>query len=211
MNSSADFTGELATGFTAALELIVNTALQLDAESLQNLHVFEGKVIQIKLQGLELDFYLQPSPQGVILLNHYAGTADATLAGRPMKFAEMALGDARKVLFSGDVTISGDIELGQNFKRWMDGLDIDWEEQLSKVTGDIVAHKAGNLLRSATTWGLQAINILSQNTADYLKEESEQLPFAEEMDDFVQQVNEFRDAVARLEVRMLQLKDKVSH
>ena len=211
MNSRAEFFGELATGFTAALELIINTALKLDTDSLEKLQAFDGKIIQITLQGLELDFYLQPSPQGVILMNHYAADADAILAGRPIKFAEMALGDARKVLFSGDVTISGDVELGQNFKRWMDGLDIDWEEQLSELTGDIVAHKAGNLLRGATAWGLQAFNILSQNTADYLKEESEQLLLAEDMDDFVQQVDDLRDAVARMEARLLPLKNKVPH
>lgn len=211
MNNRAEFLTELATGFTATLELIINAALKLDPESMKNLADFDGKIIQIKIQGLGLDFFLQPSPQGVIIMNHYAGAADAILAGRPLKFAEMALGDERKVLFSGDVTISGDVELGQNFKRWMDRLDIDWEEQLSKITGDIVAHKTGNLLRGATAWGLQALNTISQNTADYLKEEGEQLPLAEDVDIFVQQVDDLRDSVDRIEARLAQLKATLSH
>jgi ubiquinone biosynthesis protein UbiJ len=210
VNQKAEILTELATGFTAGLELLLNSALKLDPESLESLQSFDGKVIQIKLLGLELDFYLQVSPQGIMLMNQYAGEADTILAGRPLKFAEMALGDAQKVLFSGDVTITGDVELGQNFKRWIDKLDIDWEEQLSTVTGDVVAHNAGNLIRSTTAWGLQALTILSQNTADYLKQESEQLPLENDMADFVNQVDEFRDSVARLEARLSKLLDTSS-
>ena len=210
MKANTELLSELATGFTAGLELLLNSALKMDPDSFEKLQSFAGKVIQIKLLGLELDFYLQISPQGIMLMNQYSGDADTILAGRPLKFAEMALGDARKVLFNGDVTISGDVELGQNFKRWMDKLDIDWEEQLSTVTGDIVAHKAGDLIRSTTTWGLQALSILSQNTADYLKQESEQLPLTEDVSEFVSQVDELRDSVARLEARLSQVMGRIS-
>lgn len=205
MKPKTEILSELATGFTAGLELLLNNALKLDPESLDRLQSFDGKVIKIKLLGLELDFYLQVSSQGIMLMNQYAGKADTILAGRPIKFAEMALGDARKVLFSGEVTITGDVELGQNFKRWIDNLDIDWEEQLSSITGDVVAHKAGNIIRSSTAWGLQALTSLNQGVADYLKEESEQLPLEDDITDFVNQVDDLRDAVARLEARLSHL------
>lgn len=201
---------EILSGFTAMLEKALNTAVSLDPETLQRLEAFAGKVIAIELQGFNLTFYLLPAADGFTLLNRYAGEADTTLSGTPLGLAEMALGpDAGRVLFSGEVTIRGDVELGQKFKRLLDDLDIDWEEQLSHLTGDIAAHKLGDLFRATGAWGQQAIGVLGRNTAEYLQQESRDLPMAEEVAAFNQEVDTLRDDVARLDARIARLQQQL--
>ncbi|MCG6935196.1 MAG: SCP2 sterol-binding domain-containing protein [Proteobacteria bacterium] len=198
---------ETATGITAALETALNKTLRLDPDTFARLGDFSGKVIAIELHGFDLTLYLLPGPDGINLMTRYAGQPDTVMAGTPLAMARMALGpDASQVLFSGDVTIRGDVETGQRFKHLLDQLDIDWEELLSRLTGDVVAHKLGNLLRSTADWGQDALGILGDNTAEYLQQEAYDLPTPEATREFLQDVDCLRDDVARLEARLSRLR-----
>ena len=113
-------------------------------------------------------------------------------------------GDSRRVLFEGEVKISGDVELGQQFKQVLDRLHIDWEEALSQLTGDIVAHKAGHFLREIGSWWANSRERLSANGAEYLQQEMWVLPTRAEVEQFYQAVETLRDDVARLKARLEQ-------
>jgi ubiquinone biosynthesis protein UbiJ len=140
-------------------------------------------------------------------MSHYPAEPDTILSGTPLAMAKMALGpDASKVLFAGEVTIRGDVETGQQFKRLLDELDIDWEELLSRYSGDLVAHKLGNMVRATTAWGQQALNILGQDAAEYLQQEGQDLPLPTAVQQFMQEVDDLRDGTARLEARVTRLR-----
>jgi ubiquinone biosynthesis protein UbiJ len=199
-------TAELAMSVTAGLEAALNTALRLDPEVFNRLRKFSGKVIAVELQGLDLTLYLLPSANGISLMSQYPAEPDTILSGTPLAIAKMALGpDASKVLFAGEVTIRGDVETGQQFKRLLDELDIDWEELLSRYSGDIVAHKLGDMIRLTTAWGKQALNILGQDAAEYLQQEGQDLPLPATVRQFMQEVDAVRDDTARLEARVARL------
>lgn len=201
---------ELNAAFTAALENAANAYLRLDPASLTQLAHLQGKVVAVQLRGLEQTLYLLPDAQGLMVQSHYEGQADATLSGTPIAFAELSLGShPNRVLFRGDVQISGDIKLGQDFKRILDELDVDWEEVLSHYTGDIIAHKMGQLLRDINHWGKTALTSLGRNGAEYLQQESFDLPFKEEVQPFLQDVNQVRDDVERLAARVARLQQNI--
>jgi ubiquinone biosynthesis protein UbiJ len=196
---------------TAGLETALNTALRLDPEAFKRLNKFSDKVIAIELQGLDLTLYLLPGANGINLMSQYPAEPDTTLSGTPLAMAKMALGpDASKVLFSGEVTIRGDVETGQRFKRLLDELDIDWEELLSRYSGDIVAHKLGNLVRATAAWGQQTLNILGQDAAEYLQQEGQDLPLPGSVRQYLQAVDAVRDDTARLEARVARLRQHLS-
>lgn len=198
---------ELAMGVTSGLETALNTALRLDPEAFRKLGRFNDKVIAIELQGLELSLYLLPSAHGISLMSQYDAEPDTVLSGTPLAMAKMALGpDASQVLFAGEVTIRGDVETGQGFKRLLDELDIDWEEQLARYTGDIAAHKLGDLFRATTAWGQQALNILGQDATEYFQQEGQDLPVPAAVRHFIHDVDELRDDAARLETRVTRLR-----
>jgi ubiquinone biosynthesis protein UbiJ len=108
------------------------------------------------------------------------------------------------------VSISGDTELGQRFQEFMRALDIDWEEQLSRVSGDIVAHKVGNTVRGFFAWGAQTANSIRQDVREYLQYESHVLPDTREVMAFATEVDKTRDHVERLQARINRLAGKIS-
>jgi ubiquinone biosynthesis protein UbiJ len=204
-------TAELVMSVTAGLETALNTALRLDPDAFKRLGNFSDKVIAIELQGPDLTLYLLPGANGISLMSQYPAEPDTTLSGTPLAMAKMALGpNASKILFTGEVTIRGDVETGQRFKRLLDELDIDWEEQLSRYSGDVVAHKLGDLLRTTAAWGQQTLTILGQDAAEYLQLEGQDLPLPGTVRQYLQAVDAVRDDTARLEARVARLRQHLN-
>lgn len=196
----------LPTAIAAALEVAINQVLQLDPDSLARLQALQGKVVAIELRGLNISFYLIPDDRGLNVFSHFEGEPDTVLRGTPLSMVRMGVaarpGD---VLLAGDVEISGDVELGQQVREILDGLDIDWEEHLSHLTGDIVAHKLGDIARGVITWGRKTADILGQDVAEYLQEESRDLVTPSEVEEFLGQVDILRSDVDRFEARVSRL------
>ncbi len=197
---------ELATLWTAAIEAALSQYLSLVPEATGQLAEFEGNVIAVQVRGTPLRAYLHPGSSGIRVSAHLEGEPDTTLSGSPLGFARLALGhNASQVLFSGSVEVEGDVEVGQRFKQVLDGMEIDWEEHLSHITGDVLAHQLGRLARSAGAWSRQAADSLSRDVADYLHYEGEDVPTAGEVESFLRDTETLRDDVARLEARIKRL------
>ncbi len=203
----------ISQAITAVFEAALNRYLRLDAAILPRLSEFDGKVIAIEFKGLDWHWYLLPGVTGVRVKNEYDGTPDARLRGTPwalLRLGTQTQGSDTSALFSGDVEISGDVELGQRFKRILDEIDIDWEELLSKVVGDVLAHQAGNATRQAREWGAHSLETLGQNFSEYQQEEARNLPAPHEMNDFLRAVDILRDDIERIEQRVHRLQAKVT-
>jgi ubiquinone biosynthesis protein UbiJ len=196
----------LPVAFLAGLETAINGALALDPPTLERLARLDGKVIAMELRGIGITLFLAPHGGGLRLMGHYDGDPDTTLSGTPVAMLRMSTGEAGAGLFTGEVTIHGDTELGQNFKRILDRLEIDWEEHLSHLTGDIVAHQLGNVVRGLTGWGRRAAETLGRDAAEYLQEEVQQVPHPYEVEGFVAQVDTLRDDVERMEARVRRMR-----
>jgi ubiquinone biosynthesis protein UbiJ len=201
---------ELATAIAAVLEKAINQVLALDPETMERLKTLQGKVIAIELRIINVTLYLIPEAEGLDVFGHFEGEPDTILRGTPLAMAKMGMTkEAGDVLFAGDVEISGDVELGQRFRGILDDLDIDWEEHLSHLTGDVVAHKIGNLMRGALKWGKQTTTTLGQDAAEYLQEESRDLTSRGEVEGFLKDVDTLRSDVDRMEARITRLQHRL--
>lgn len=169
-------TTETILSLTEVLETSINHVLKQDTATLEKFAALRGKVIAFELTDLNLTLYLFPHTEGVQVQYLYQGQADTTLQGNTLAFINMSLGDATESFFSGEVRIQGDIELGQHFKRILDQLDLDWEEWLSSYTGDLVAFKAGNLIRNLNSWGKDTLKILELDAREYIQDEANSRP-----------------------------------
>lgn len=197
---------QIPTVVTAALEGAINQVLALDPDTLEQLRKINGKVIGIELQGLDIALYLIPTDSGLNVFGHFAGEPDTLLRGTPLAMLRMGLAkNAGDSFFTGEVEITGDVELGSQFREILDGLDIDWEEHLSRITGDVVAHKVGSFMRDAAQWGRNTLNTLSRDAAEYLQEESRDLPNRFEMEEFLSKIDTLRTDVDRIEARINRL------
>lgn len=195
----------LTVAALSGLEAAINAALSLDPATREKLAVLEGKVIAIELKGTGQTLYLMPTLDGLKFMGHFDGSADTKLCGAPFALFRMNSGKPGEGLFAGDVTIDGDVELGQRIQRIFQQLDIDWEEHLSRLTGDIIAHQVGNGVRNLFAWGKRAADTLGMDTAEYLQYEREILPTRHELEAFLGDVDELRIASDRLEARLRRL------
>lgn len=200
---------EAVTLIEAAIETALNRVLRLDAEAFDQLQRFEGKVIALELRGTGLTLTLLPGSDGIRVMSASALEPDTFISGTPLALLELGLGDAHRVLFAGEVTMRGDVETGQAFKRLLDRMEIDWEELLSRYSGDIVAHQFGDLVRGLQQWGRQASRTLGSNLAEYLQHESCDLALREDVEMFGREVDRLRDDSARLESRLAFLQQRL--
>lgn len=191
-----------------SLEISLNHYLALDADATSRLAAFTGKVIAIELQGTGITLTMAPHGAGIHLLGDYRGTPDTVIRGMPISLARTGIERDRDAVFAGDVEIRGDVALGQRFEAALREIDIDWEEQLSRLVGDVAAHQIGRLLRDTVAWGTKSADSLGRDVSEYLQEESCQLPHRDEVDTFLGAVDKLRDHVARLEARLNRLHAK---
>jgi len=194
----------------AGIEQAINTLIGLDPAAGRRLARLHGRVIAIRLSGVGLELIFVPGPDGQLqLLGSIEGEPDCRLSGSPLDL--MRSGDKQQgpaQLFAGRVSIDGDVELAQRFGDILGGLDIDWEEQLARLTGDVFAHEVGTVARKVGRWGRRSTEVLGLDLAEYLTEEARLLPQRDEVGRFLDDVDRLRDDLARLEARLQRLESK---
>jgi len=201
----------LPVTLTAALETAFNRYVELDPLGKARLAQLEGKVIAVDILGLDMSLYFLPAATQVHIMSHFEGTADTHVSGAPFSLLRMSLSDrGEQQLFSGDVKITGDIETGQQFNRILKQLDIDWEEHLSHLTGDVIAHQLGRGFRSLLNWGQQTRDSLLKDTGEYVVEESDLVVSAYELEDFSAHVATTHNDVERIQARIQRLQHRIA-
>jgi len=195
----------------ASLEQAVNVYLDMDPPARQQMGELHGRVIAFELEGLDQRLYLIPGQNRLQIFSGYDGDPDCTLRGTPLALA--AMGEQRGKtdrIFSGDVEITGDTDLAHRLGKILGAMDIDWEEQFSHFTGDIIAHEMGNVVRNTSRWGRSTLNTLKLDLKEYLQEESGLLPVRREIEGFLTDVDTLREDTDRLEARMERLHSHMS-
>ena len=105
--------------------------------------------------------------------------------------------------------VQGDSEFAAAISKVAANLRWDVEEDLSRVFGDIAAHRMAAAGRSAAAWPKQAATSLAGTVAEFLTEEKHLLVTPLRAAEFVRDVDELRDAVERLDKRIERLQRQV--
>lgn len=188
------------------LQSAINAALALDPEMSEKLASMSGRVIRIHLKLIERDLYLLPDADGIEVRAQYETEVDTTISGTPLALLKMGLSQqTAPLLLKGEVSIEGNTQLGREFKKVLASLDIDWEELAARMIGDAPAHHVFKTLNTIHRWGRQSLRSLSDDVSEYLQEESRDVVSGAELNHFNQQVDELRDAVARIEQQLAKL------
>ncbi|MFQ5468884.1 MAG: SCP2 domain-containing protein [Gammaproteobacteria bacterium] len=189
------------------LEKSINEFLRLDPDMIGRVAQLKNKTIAVEFQNLGLVIYFVSGPNGFRLTDSIEGDADTVLTGTPLALLRAGItNDQQNMLFEGDIRISGDTEVGQQFRDLLQSVDIDWEEHVSHLVGDVVAHKLGHFTRELVGWSAETSNSLNQSISEYLLEESMVLPRKDEVNKFLSDVDKIRDDVERIEQRISRLR-----
>lgn len=191
----------------AGLEAALNGYLGLDPVTRERLAALHGRTVGVEVLGLGLILFFTADETGALqLCGRQEGEPDCWLRGTPLDL--MRAGDrtaGADQLFARRVRIEGDSGLAQRFGAILADIDIDWEEHLSRIVGDVVAHEVGSAARAAQDFGRRAGRTAEQNLREYLQEEARLLPTRYEVKEFLDAVDALRDDVERLAARVERL------
>ncbi len=133
--------------------------------------------------------------------------ADATIQISPSLALRLLAKEGNAM---SQVRIDGDTELAKALAKVLQGMKWDYEEDLSKVIGDIPANQISKFAQKAShEVKAQAINI-AEMAAEYWQEENPLIAKKRHVEAFVNEVDVLRDDLARIEKRLAKLLKKTS-
>lgn len=164
-----------------------------------------GKSLEIRIATTPFRIRIEAAGDRIEIGRGGDASADAMIEGTPLSLARLAAPDPAQSFKSGGLQISGDAEVAQDFRKLFAAAQPDFEEELSRITGDVFAHHLARLARGALQFGLKARDTFAQNVAEYLTEEGRDVPARPEVEAFLAGVDEVREATDRLEARLERL------
>jgi len=189
-------------------EAVLNRNIAASATARQLCRQLDGKVLALHVTGTPVSLFLRGAGERMEVDTANTGVATATLSGTPLSLLRLAGARADAALRGGNVHIEGNAEVAQTFSELLKHTRPDLEEELSRVIGDVAAHQAGNMARSALAFGRRAADTFAQNVAEFLQEESRDLPTRTEADEFLSGVDKLRDDVDRVAARIKLLEQR---
>jgi ubiquinone biosynthesis protein UbiJ len=162
-----------------------------------------GKSAIIRVASLELKFLIETS--GLI-----ADAVSADPAAPPaleIRLAPASLVAALRGEESAlkSAEIRGDADFAAAVLFLVKNLRWDFEDDLSRLVGDIAAHRLVADATSLFAWEREARGRLAASLGEYLTQEGEILAAPRAVDAFIAEVDRLRDDVARFEKRMQRL------
>lgn len=189
----------------SAFEAVARKALAYDPGSLARLRALDGQCLAIFCTAPEFTFYLLPG-ESIQLLQFYEGPVTCSLRGSAGELLKVAAGDSHSLHGTG-VSLDGSAQLLAELQQILKTLDIDWEMWLADNIGTLPAHFIASQFRQARNWSRERARQASQLAGDYLREESGAGLGRDEFELFVDDINQTRLALDRLQARVEHLRN----
>ncbi|WP_157314274.1 SCP2 domain-containing protein [Chitinibacter sp. GC72] len=182
----------------ASLSALLNHLLGQAPAAQADLSRLAGRTFAVKLPLLAANVVVMPNG----LLAHSEGLPEASLS-LPLQFFTLRLTDPQAA--SRQVVLAGDPELASKAGAALGALSWDVAEDLSRLVGDIAAHRivtsSQQLANAPVTMGRR----LTETLVEYLRDEDRMLPRKEVVAAFCDEVDTLRNDLARLDKRLARL------
>lgn len=192
------------------IEKGLNHALALDTRSRKRLERLQGKYLEIAFTQPALSTYLFFLDTSIRLHTSLPESImpDAIISGPLRAFILLALRKDIHAAKEHGLKITGDMDLGRDIQSLLMELEMDWEEPLSAITGDVFAHSTGKMLKRFQHKAKILADSLFQNIAEYCTEEAHIVPTETETNEYIRAVDELRCDLDRLSANIAQLKNR---
>ncbi len=114
-----------------------------------DLSALNGKTLYFALEDLPLDVNFVCTNDRIFVTTDASASADVDIKLKSSVFLALFQGeDLTELLRQDKIIIHGDVKTAQLLVDLLQQIDIDFEEVLSKYTGDIIAHQVGKLAKN---------------------------------------------------------------
>jgi ubiquinone biosynthesis protein UbiJ len=179
----------------------LNHLLSQQPLAAERLRPFAGKSVEIRCPPLP---HLQVTILESGMLERSPEGAASTLLVK-LRPGALALLLARDKAARGQIELDGPADLAAAVDTLVRDLGWDFEEDLSRVFGDVVAHRLASGGRAFAAWQREALVRLAENFAEYWVEERPLLVRPADAQRFRDDAGALQDEVARLEKRIERL------
>ena len=176
---------------------IVNHLLTSASWARARLVPFAGKTVRFEVTPLAAAYTIQTN--GDLSDSSSAAPADATFTLTPGLAMRILSGDAAAWQ---TVAVAGDAALAREVLYITQNLKWDAEEDLSRIFGDVIAHRMVSTAGEFMRWQREAARNFAQSMSTYWTEERPLVASKFDIDRFIRDVDELRDDVARFEKRV---------
>lgn len=180
--------------------------ISYDPTAAKKLGKLSGKAIRVVIEPIQMTFELEITNEAIQVSQDADKHVDTTISGKPS--ALFAMSTNQHVPGLDGVHIQGDASSGQFVVDVLKQLQPDWEDAWCDLLGEGPGYQVSQFLQSMKNNGSQLFNSLRRNTREYLLEENQELVSTEEMDEFLDAVDDIKADVSRIEQRMAQFKQK---
>ncbi|PKO93837.1 MAG: hypothetical protein CVU15_00380 [Betaproteobacteria bacterium HGW-Betaproteobacteria-1] len=190
--------------FKPLLTRLLNHLINQNVWAKEQLQPFGGKTVKFTIPPFSA--HLTVLEDGGLAMAGESSTADASITVPPsVALRLLANDDAASTL----ATLEGDTELAATLAKVLRGMSWEYEEDLSKVIGDIPAHQLAEFGRKASREIKgQSLNLM-QMLVEYWQEEQPMLAKKRHVEAFNQEVDTLREDTERLEKRIEKLSEKI--
>jgi ubiquinone biosynthesis accessory factor UbiJ len=182
----------------------INRLLRQNSWALQRLAPFAGKTLRV--ESFPLTLLLSVGANGEAVAAPPEATPDVTLRLSPGLLLRLA---ARDASVWNDIPVAGDAPFAAALAGIARHLRWDVEEDLSRVFGDIAAHRMVQTGRKLDAWAREGADNLARSFTEYWTEEQPLLARRADVEQFNREVDTLRDDLARLEKRV-EIRERVN-
>jgi len=188
------------------LEYSINFALSLDPQTKSKLSEFENKTMSFIIIGIPYPIFITGKDQRFCLSLQSNNDPQTTISGSMFAFLRVLMHkNALQELSNGDLQLIGNSDLAEKLFALFGSLDIDWEEQLSKLVGDIPANSFYSVFQQTAQWGRDTIKSFATSANEFFQEEISIIAPIAAINDFIKDVDILRDDVERLSAHVQRL------
>ncbi len=188
------------------LQGLLNRRLDDSSQARALCRQLEGKTLALQLapeavRG-DLAIFLSVADERIRVRAEFDAEPDIIVATGLTGLLGLASDHTEQAIRDGRVIFFGDADTAQAFQQLLQLTRPDWEEELSRLTGDAAAHQVGNLFRSGLGFGKKLFATVSRNAAEFLQEESRDLPSQPEVKKWMSDIDKLREDTDRLEAKI---------
>ena len=177
----------------------LNHVLRAEPWARERLAPFAGEAVEVTAAPLPpLVFTIEPGG----LLSAGGSGPSLVVNLKPRILAGLARGEEHALR---GVEVSGNARLATEVMQLARRLRWDFEEDLSRLLGDVAAHRIAEAARAFAAWHVDAATRLAAAAADYATDESGMLVRRAELDAHAGELQALRDAIERLDKRISRL------
>ena len=199
----------------ASVEALLNRSISQSTQAAAAARRLNLTSLAVEIEGV-LRVRAAVAGDRLALLRGGDTAADATITGSPLALFDLlsgGAGGAGGAVGAGKgraaVQIQGDAEIAARYRELFALARPDFEEELSRLVGDVPARRVSRLARGALRWARSARRTAGENLAEYLQEESRDLVSKPELEEFLLGVDQLRETGDRVEARLARLEQRL--